>query len=93
VVDRLVARGVARRDVDPIDRRRIVVTPDWDVLNSGENIYLGIGSAFAELHAGYTNEQLEFLVAYQEASIALTTQETKNLRARVTGNPAGATSC
>jgi hypothetical protein len=83
VVDRLVARGFALRDVDPADRRRIVVRPDWEVLNSGENVYLGIGMAFAELHAGYTAEQLEFLVDYQEASLALTTQETAQLRARV----------
>ena len=38
-------------------------------------------AAFADLHAAYTTEQLEFLIAYQEASIAITTRETDALRA------------
>jgi DNA-binding MarR family transcriptional regulator len=80
VVDRLVARGVARRTQDERDRRKVVIEADHATLDSGENVYRSIGEAFAELHAGYTTEQLEFLARHVEASIEITKRETGKLR-------------
>ena len=80
VVDRLVRRGFARRTPDEHDRRRVVIEADLATLASGENVYRSIGDAFATLHAGYTTEQLEFLVRHVETSIEITKRETEKLR-------------
>jgi DNA-binding MarR family transcriptional regulator len=79
VIDRLARRGVAHRTLDPDDRRRVVVEPDMEALARGENVYLPIGRAFDELHAGYVNEELQFLADYLERSIAITRIETGRL--------------
>jgi DNA-binding MarR family transcriptional regulator len=82
VVDRLVARGFARRAPDERDRRRVVIEADPSGLASGENVYLSIGAAFAALYETYSIEQLEFLARHLEASIEITKRETERLRAR-----------
>ncbi|MDL9978408.1 MarR family winged helix-turn-helix transcriptional regulator [Microbacterium sp. ASV49] len=74
VVDRLVKRGLAKREADAGDRRRVVVVADFATIASGANVYQGIGEAFRELHQSLTTEQLAFLVDYTERSIALTEQ-------------------
>lgn len=82
VVDRLVKHGFARRVQDERDRRKVVVEVDQAALARGENVYAAIGAAFAELHAGYSTEQLEFLAQYLETSIEITKRETGRLAAR-----------
>lgn len=79
VVDRLVQRGFVRRSHDEQDRRRVVIEVDLAALAAGENVYQSIGDAFADLHAGYTTEQLEFLVRHLETSIEITKRETAKL--------------
>ena len=54
----------------------MVVSADLERLATGENVYLGIGRAFAELHASYSTTELEFLVRHLEASIEITKRET-----------------
>ncbi len=85
VVDRLTRRGVARRTTDPDDRRRVVVEPDLAALAEAENVYLEIGRAFDELHAGMRTDELTFLADYLERSIAITRVE----RFRLAGRPEG----
>lgn len=82
VVDRLVKHGFARRVRDERDRRKVVVEVDQAALARSENVYTAIGAAFADLHAGYTTEQLEFLVQYLKTSIEITKRETDRLTAR-----------
>lgn len=72
VIDRLTGRGLARRSADPGDRRRVLVEPDRAALAAGENVYLPIGRAFDELHAGYRTDELEFLADYLERSVEIT---------------------
>jgi DNA-binding MarR family transcriptional regulator len=79
VVDRLAQRGFVRRSPDEHDRRRVVIEADPAVLTAGKNVYQSIGDAFADLHADYTTEQLEFLVRHLEASIEITKRETAKL--------------
>ncbi len=80
VVDRLVARGFARRTQDESDRRKVVIEADHATLASGENVYRSIGEAFAALHASYPTDQLEFLAQHLEKSIELTKRETEKLQ-------------
>ena len=82
VVDRLSAAGLARRNPDEQDRRRVLVSADLDGLASGENVYEGIGQGFDELHESLTTTQLRFLVRYLERSLAITTEQTAALAAR-----------
>jgi DNA-binding MarR family transcriptional regulator len=79
VIDRLERRGVVRRTPDPKDRRKVIVTIDYEALASGENVYRSMGEAFANLHETYSTEQLEFLVRYHQKSIELTKQEIAKL--------------
>ena len=81
LVDRLIAHGMATRTQDATDRRRSIISADPAVLD-GENVYLSIGAAFSALHAGYTTEELEFLVRYLTASIEITRRETAALQRR-----------
>jgi hypothetical protein len=82
LVDRLVAHQMATRSADPADRRRSIISADPSVLE-GDNVYLAIGAAFTALHAGYTTEELEFLVRYLSASIEITRRETAALQRRL----------
>ncbi len=82
VVDRLVRRGLARRGADPTDRRKVVVSVDLEGLAAGENVYLGIGEAFHELYAAYTDAELELLERHLISSIAITERETARLHQR-----------
>lgn len=79
IADRLIRRGFARRETDAADRRRVLLSADFAVLSSGPNVYQWIGEAFQTLHDSLTTEQLEFLVRYQEQSIALTQEAVERL--------------
>lgn len=79
VIDRLERRGMAIRTADPADRRRVVVAADHLALAGGHNVYQAIGSAFADLYAGYTVAELEFLVRHLEASAEITKRQTELL--------------
>jgi DNA-binding MarR family transcriptional regulator len=81
VIERLQRAGVAVREVDPIDRRRAVVRLDEQGFAARENLYLSIGAAFERLYAGYTEEELAFLVRHLRASVDITRAETAALSA------------
>jgi len=81
LVDRLINHRMATRAPDPADRRRTIISADPAVLD-GDNVYRSIGTAFSELHAGYTTAELEFLVRYLTASIEITRRETAALQQR-----------
>jgi DNA-binding MarR family transcriptional regulator len=86
VIDRLKAAGLARRDTDEHDRRRILVSADLDGLATGENVYERIGTDFDEFHESLTLAELRFLVRYLEASLAITTEHTAALAKRTEGH-------
>ncbi|QNE36955.1 MarR family winged helix-turn-helix transcriptional regulator [Leifsonia shinshuensis] len=72
IADRLIRRGFATREHDPVDRRRVLISVDYAALTAGPNVYQSIGEAFQRLHESLSTEQLAFLARYQEESIALT---------------------
>jgi DNA-binding MarR family transcriptional regulator len=72
VVDRLIKQRMAMRSEDPVDRRRVVIEADVASLSAGENVYMPMGEAFAELYSEYTTEQLRFLARHLERSVAIT---------------------
>ncbi|GAA4622889.1 MarR family winged helix-turn-helix transcriptional regulator [Cellulomonas oligotrophica] len=76
VVDRLSGAGLVRREHDPSDRRRVVVSVLPEGLAEREDVYAGIGQAFQELYASYTLEELRFLARHLERSVEITTEQT-----------------
>lgn len=82
IVDRLIARGLARRAPNSEDRRKVVISADVNNLAAGQNAYRGIGSAFAKLYEEYSDAELGFLERHLMASIAITARETAALRER-----------
>lgn len=79
LIDRLERQDLVKRVADPRDRRKVIVTVNYEKLASGENVYLSMGEAFYKLYETYTTEQLEFLVQYHKASIELNKQEIAKL--------------
>jgi DNA-binding MarR family transcriptional regulator len=79
LVDRLEKQDLVKRDADPADRRRVVVSVNQPAWDARENVYQSMGKAFSELLATYSTEQLEFLVHYYEAAIELTKREIAKL--------------
>jgi DNA-binding MarR family transcriptional regulator len=85
VINRLVVAGLALREIDPTDRRRVTVTVDQAGLSTRENVYLPIGEAFDELYNEYTVEQLRFLAAHLERSAEITREQTAALHRKSPG--------
>jgi DNA-binding MarR family transcriptional regulator len=79
LVDRLLRKGVAHRETDPFDRRRVIISVDAEALASGPNPYAAIGAAFDALHATYSTEELLLIEAYLEASTRITGQQAEAL--------------
>lgn len=79
VIDRLERKGMVRREKDPKDRRKVIVSVIPESLRTTANIYRSMGEAFGSLLEGYSVEQLEFLIRYFEASIELHKQEIAKL--------------
>ncbi len=79
VIDRLVDCGIARRDPDPNDRRKVMVAINNEKIKDKAKTYESIGRSFTELLSTYSTEELHFLVRYYGAAIELLKQETKKL--------------
>ena len=79
VIDRLEKHGMAVRESDASDRRRVLVTANLETIAAGPNVYQSIGEAFARLHGSFSTEQLEFLAAYLQDSIDITKEQIERL--------------
>ncbi len=79
LVDRLLRKGFAHRQVDPADRRRVIISADAEALASGPNPYAAIGAAFDALHATYSTAELSLIEAYLEASTRITREQAEAL--------------
>ena len=79
LVDRLRRKGVARRETDPADRRRVIVSADAEALASGPNPYTAIGVAFDNLHRTYSTADLTLIETYLEASTRITREQAEAL--------------
>src|SRR5690625_3270197 len=63
VVDRLVARGLVRRERHPEDRRKVVVHPqEPGAVRTGTPA--GLGAAMRSMHERYTEAELEVIASW-----------------------------
>jgi DNA-binding MarR family transcriptional regulator len=78
VVDRLEKAGLARRESDPQDRRRVLVVP----LPSDEAraVFAPMAERMAGLQAEYTLEQLDLIAGYMERAVAIMHEVTATMR-------------
>ena len=86
VIDRLEDGGYVRRERDPGDRRRVIVT-----LNFGPAL-AEIGPTFGPLvmawqqaAAGYSDEDLRLLVGFQQRFVDIVREQLERLRAHAAG--------
>lgn len=75
LVDRLRRKGFVHRQVDPADRRRIIVSVDEGALASGPSPYTSIGAAFDALHATYSVAELALIASYLEEATRITQEQ------------------
>jgi DNA-binding MarR family transcriptional regulator len=59
---RLEAGGYARREIDPKDRRRVLLHPSEDGMRTAFGLFDGLYQAAVELHAGYGERDARLLV-------------------------------
>lgn len=67
VVDRLEAAGYLTREVDPQDRRRMLLRPSPAKMAEMQQRYRAIGEATQQLMDGFTNAELAVVLRFQQA--------------------------
>jgi len=87
LLDRLEDKGLARRVRDTTDRRRVLaeVTPD---LRKRAQLLYGTEEEGAQGLAGYSDKELEFLIAFLRGSVAYQEERLRRLEA-LKGRTAG----
>jgi DNA-binding MarR family transcriptional regulator len=66
LIDRLEAKGYARRVSDPSDRRRVLVEPNVDEARRQiAPLFENLGRRLSDLYAGYSTKELELILAYK----------------------------
>jgi DNA-binding MarR family transcriptional regulator len=78
LLDRLEKKGLARRLRDTRDRRRVLVEVTPEVRRGGEQLY-GTPEEGAQALAGYSDEQLEFLIGFLRGNIAYQEERMRRL--------------
>ncbi|WP_433265216.1 MarR family transcriptional regulator [Actinosynnema sp. CS-041913] len=76
VVDRLERAGLARRDPDPDDRRRVVITAVGDGFGQ---VFAGLGAAMGEVSARYTAEEQEVIADWVTRTVEVLREQTRRL--------------
>src|SRR4051812_23269315 len=82
VIDRLEAAGLAHRERDSQDRRRVVVKAAATAIERVAPLFEGIGRASLEMTARYGDEELDAIERYLVDCLEMLTEQTKRLRAK-----------
>lgn len=85
VVDRLERQGYVKREGDPQDRRRVIIRPVLERMQSVGNIYKPLLEATQEMCIGYSDEQVELIMDFLARSEAMLHAETAKLRPQTAG--------
>jgi DNA-binding MarR family transcriptional regulator len=78
VVDRLEDKGLARRTRDTSDRRRVLVEVTPLAREGAEELY-GTPGDGAQALAGYSDEELQFLIRFLQGSVAYQEERMRRL--------------
>jgi DNA-binding MarR family transcriptional regulator len=80
LIDRLERKHLVRRTRDTKDRRRVLVEVTPELRRQAEQLY-GTPEEGADALAGYTDEQLEFLIGFLRGSVAYQEERMRRLEA------------
>lgn len=80
-IDRLETAGLAVRERDPHDRRRVVVRAAQTAFERVGPLFDGISRAALKLVPRYGDDELDVIERYLVDSLEMLTEETKRLRA------------
>jgi DNA-binding MarR family transcriptional regulator len=81
VIDRLENAGFVRRDKDPKDRRRVIVTPLPNLEAQIFPLFEGLATSLVQLSEKYGEDELRTVVEFMRGAAPLTQEETAKLRA------------
>lgn len=81
VIDRLEAAGLAVRERDPHDRRRVVVKPAPGAFERVLPLFEGIARASHQLASQYSDHELDIIEHFMQESATMLREETARLRA------------
>ena len=80
MVDRLERAGYVRREPDPTDRRRVIVSPVAEQMARIGPMYAGMAEAWATAMNDYDDEQLTVILALFDRLHEITSVEVARLR-------------
>ena len=86
MVDRLERAGYVRRQLDPRDRRRVIIQPVPERLATLAPHYQGMATAWTDLLAGYSDQQLELFLDLFDRMHQMSQQQLADLRRRPSGS-------
>lgn len=78
MIDRLERAGLARREHDPNDRRRVLVT----ATAGRPDVFGGLAAAMDELAKRYDDEELRVIADYLTRTVDILREQTRKLTAR-----------
>jgi len=80
LIDRLEKVGVARRQPDPSDRRRVIIepVPGWE--DKVNPLFNSMIEAFAEVASIYSDEELALILDFMKRSASVMEKEAAKLR-------------
>lgn len=81
MIDRLERAGLAQRDPDPKDRRRVLVT----ATANQPNVFGDLAKAMNELASRYDEKELDAIADYLTRTIAVLRDQTRKLTRRTAG--------
>lgn len=86
LIDRLEKRGFVRRQPDPTDRRRVLVTAGAKTEEMTAQAYHPVFKAGAALIADYSLEEIRMILQFMEEVERMQNEQTRRLRAK-SGSP------
>jgi DNA-binding transcriptional ArsR family regulator len=86
VIDRLEGGGYVRRERDPADRRRVMVTLNFGpALDEVGPVFGPLVTAWQQAAAGFSDSELRLLVGFQQRFVDIVREQLGRLRAGATG--------